>query len=260
MKFRNKLAACITLLVLLAASQAAARSASIVFWYPGEAGSTEDAQPIIDEFFSYLSKKLGDVTIHGRYYNSVNGGLQYIARRRPAVGIVSYAALTQYRDKLGGPSVIMATLPLPGGKATERYALVGRVKKLKPGAVLLSSEPLKKSFVKQHLFSELPGDAIITPTEQIFSGLKRIAAGELDAYAILTPIEAATLAKLKSPWAKELVVIERSESVPTARVLLFDPAWSDTQKLKRILADAGRDPEAKEILLELRLKGFENLK
>jgi len=256
MKQRLLLSLAMAAALAVLAARAEARSTSMVFWYPGEAGSSEQAQPIIDEFFKYISGKLGDITVHGRYYNTVEGGLGYIADRRPALGIVSFSALTQYRDKMGDPKVILATLPFPDGKPTERYALVGRGKDVKAGAIVMSSEPLETGFVRKHLFKDMPQNAVITPTDQLFSALKRISSGELDALAILTPTEAATLAKLTSVWTKGLTVIERSESVPTARVLLFDPSFADLKKLEEALLAAGKDPDAKDILLELRLKGF----
>ncbi len=242
--------------VSLAAFQAHAGNASMVFWYPGEAGSTEEAQPVLDEFLEYVSMKMGNLTIDGRYYNTVDGGLKYISQNKPIVGIVSFAAFSQNREKMGQAQVLLATLPLPKGAATERYAIVGTSKELKPGTKIISSEPMELAYVRENLFPKLPADAVVTPTAQIFAGLKKIAAKEMDAVAILTPIEAETLAKLSAGWAKSLVTIESSEIVPTARVLLFDPSWKDADKLRQVLIAAGSDPDAKELLLELRLKGF----
>jgi len=224
----RRIALCLLIIMALslASVQALARGAAMIFWYPGEAGSTEEAQPVLDDFLGYVSQKMGDVQIEGRYYNTVDAGLKFISEKRPAIGIVSYAALTQYADKLGAPSVFLATLPLPGGAATEKYAIVGRSKDLKPGVKILSSEP------------------------------KKISSGEMDAVAILTPIEASTLAQVSAEWARGLVQISVSENVPTARVLLFDPAWKDADRLRQVLIGAGSDPAAKDLLLELRLKGF----
>jgi len=254
----RRIALCLLIIMALslASVQALARGAAMIFWYPGEAGSTEEAQPVLDDFLGYVSQKMGDVQIEGRYYNTVDAGLKFISEKRPAIGIVSYAALTQYADKLGAPSVFLATLPLPGGAATEKYAIVGRSKDLKPGVKILSSEPMKLSYVREKLFAGLPQDAVMTPTSQIFSALKKISSGEMDAVAILTPIEASTLAQVSAEWARGLVQISVSENVPTARVLLFDPAWKDADRLRQVLIGAGSDPAAKDLLLELRLKGF----
>ncbi|MBN1283120.1 MAG: hypothetical protein JXA24_05025 [Proteobacteria bacterium] len=242
------------------AAGAHARAASMVFWYPGEAGSTEEAQPVLDDFLAYVGKKMGDVAITGRYYNTVDGGLKYIAQGKPAIGIVSFAALSQYGGEMGDPPVMLSTLPLPEGKPSERYALVGTKRELPPGARILSSEPLTLSYVRERLFPKLSADASVSSTTQLFSSLKKIASGEIDAFALLTPIEAKTLENLGSPWAKRLITVWRSESVPTAKVLLFDRSWKDAERLKEVLIGAGADPEAKELLQELRLKGFSALR
>lgn len=236
-------------------SLARAGSAEMVFWYPGEAGSTAEAQPVLDAFFDYLSKEMAPEKVSGKYFNSVKGGLDFIANRKPKAGIISFAAWTQNRARMGGAKPILATLPFPGGRVTESYTLVGAKKELHADATVYSSEPMKLDFVKAHLFSNIPSGAKLTQTERMFVKLKQLA-GEENAFAILTPIEAATFKKLKTDWSKSLKVIEKSRPVPTARVIVFGQGWKDSAKFSEVLLGAGKDPAAAEILEELRLKGF----
>lgn len=233
-----------------------AAGAKMLFWYPGEAGSTEEAQPVIDAFCDYLNQSLAPTSITGKYFNSVDGGLRYISGEKPKVGIVSYSAWTENRAKLGSAAVMLAALPLPGGKPTERYALAGSAKEIPAGAKIYSSEPLTQAFISQHLFADLPGDVAFEQTDRIFVKLKAIASGKENAFAILTPMEAFSLKKLSSPWTKPLRFLKESQAVPTARVVLFDPTWKQAPALSEALISSGKDPKASDILEEMRLKGF----
>jgi hypothetical protein len=246
-------------ILILAHASADAGAAKMLFWYPGEAGSTLEAQPVLDAFFAAVNKSIAPDAIAGSYFNTIDGGLAYLRKEKPAVGIVSAAAWAQQRDKLGAAKAILATLPLPGGTATERYALVGTASVIKPTAKLLSSEPMTIEFVRAQLFPKLPPAAVITQTPQMFSNLRKIAEGQLDAVALLTPTEAASLARLSAPWAKSLKVIAQSEPIATARVVLFDAGWTAVQKFKDALLSLGADPAAQPMLEEMRLKGFADL-
>jgi ABC-type phosphate/phosphonate transport system substrate-binding protein len=95
-----------------------------------------------------------------------------------------------------------------------------------------------------------------TQTPQILFKLKSIAEGATAGAAILTPNEGATLAKMTAPWTKSLSTIQRSQPVSTARVVLFSPIPKDADKLKQVMLNMRNDPEAKEILDEMRLAGF----
>jgi len=255
---KTTLATALLLALALAAGPARAQAgdAKMIFWYPGEAGSTEEAQPVIDAFFDYMNRSIAPESMSGQYFNTVKGGLDYISRHRPKVGIISWAAWAQNRKKLGGAKVIMATLPLPGGKETQTYSLVGAAKDVEPGSTIYSSEPFDANFVRQHLFPDLPEGVTIKQTEAIFMRIKKIGVGEEKGFAILTPTESSTLRKLKSDWAKSLKSVATSKAVPSARVVVFDGGWKGQEKFSKTLLTAGDDPGAAEILEEMRLKGF----
>jgi len=258
MKMKRTFAA-LTLLcaiTLSVAAHARAEEVKMVFWYPGEAGSTEEAQPVMDAFSDYVNGEMKPDQLKARYFNTVKGGLDYIASQKPKIGIISYAAWSQNRAKLGGADVFLATLPLPYGKELETYSLVGKGKDVPESAKVYSSEPFSSDFVRESLFPNFPAGASLSQTDRMFVKLKRIASGEEKALAILTPTEAATLSKLKSDWVKSIDTIERSKAVPTARVVVFDGGWKGKDKLSEILLDAEKDPKAADILEEMRLKGF----
>lgn len=249
-------ALCLAASLILHAGEASARQVRMLIWYPGEAGSTAEAEPVLEEFFGYLSAKIAPDSVTGKYFNSVAEGLAYLKRERPAVAIVSYAAWAQNRSALAASKPFLSTLPLPHGSAAERYSLVSRVTQLAPGTPILSSEPLGPGFARGELFPDLPADAKISGTPQMIAKLKEIGEGRLSAAAILTPSEAAALARLTAPWAQAIKVIGESRPVPTARVILLDENWPGALKLKEALLAGGGDPAAREILDEMRLKGF----
>ena len=104
--------------------------------------------------------------------------------------------------------------------------------------------------------ASLPADASVTHSDQLLLQLKKMGDGALDAIAILTPSEAASLKAVSAAWAQNLKVIGTSAPVPSARVWLLDPTWKGAEKFTAALLAAGSDPAARELLNEMRLKGF----
>lgn len=233
-----------------------ARVIKMVFWYPGEAGSTVEAQPILDEFCKYLNEQIAPDTVSGKYFNAVADGLAYIQKDKPGIGIVSFAAWAQNKDKLGDASVMLSVLPGPKGKNADIYTIVGANDKIGPTDQLLSSEPMSVQFARDNIFGSLPPTVRISQTPQMLMKLKTIADGGVSDKAILTPTEALSLSMISAEWAKKLKTIAQSKPVPTARVVLFDKKLPEASKLKDALLLSGRDPKAKEVMDEMRLKGF----
>ena len=232
-----------------------AKQLNMIFWYPGEAGTSEEAQPLIDAFLDYLNVKIAPDRLAGRYINTVEEGLSYIRTNNPCIGIVSYAAWMQNRQKFPKAAAVMSTLQTPGGGNTQRYALYGSVESVSPKATVLSSEPLSAKFVKTELFPDIPDGASFKQSPQMLFKLRAIGEGKSSYFAILTPSEAGALSRLSAPWASGLKRIALSKPVPTARVVLFDASF-DASRIMAALEAAGSDPKAAEILSELRLKGF----
>lgn len=235
---------------------ASAKAINMIFWYPGEAGSTEEAKPFLDLFFERVNRVIAPDKITGKYFNTVAEGLNYIKVDKPKVGIISYSAWVQNKNDLKGATQILSTLTLPDGKNTEHYALVEAASNKNSRLPLISSEPLSISFIKEHLFSGLCGCTKASQDSQIFLSLKKIAGGELKSFAILAPMEAKALANLSSPWSKELRVAAKSRAIPSAPVVLFEPEWKGASKFKEALLNMESDEEGRELLKELRLRGF----
>ncbi len=253
----RKLALYLLIFILaLFASAKTFASDTIIFWYPGEAGSTEEAQPILNEFVSYLGKKDDTLKLTAKYFNTTESGLDFIQKNKPSIGIVSFAAWEEHKKDFPEAEPILITKPLPDGNTTQEYFLVGANDKPINNIIVYSTEPLTKNLIQEKLKLADHYTIIAKQTDQILQKLKAIGSGELDALAILTPIEGATLLKIKSDWSKKIKVLKKSEPVPTAGVILFTPDANLKTKLQDELIKLDADPEAKDLLAELRLMGF----
>jgi len=248
----------VTALTLFVTSAAHARTAKMIFWYPGEAGSTEEAQGLLDELFEYLKKKNSKLDIKGAYFNTVSGGKSYIKKDKPSIGIISYPAYVMNKSDLGGASPVLATLPWPAGKKMQTYVLVGKKPLADNGETIYMSEPLSRSFITQHLYPDLPKSLKLEQTSGVLSKLKKMGKGEIKGYALLTATEYYTLSKMKAEWAMELTINDRakpSKPIPSARVVVFG-SYKEKEALISTLMGMQSCSEGKAILEELRLKGF----
>lgn len=241
---------------MLVSKVALSAGETIVFWYPGEAGTTEEAQPVLDTFLGYVSGKVKTVELGGRYFNTTEAGLAFINKQKPSIGIISYSAWEANKARFPSAKVWLATNPLPHGQKQENYMLAGKGPVPNANVTVFSSEPLDNEFIKNQLgFTQLK-DFKPQPTTQILFKLKSIAEGIASGIAILSPTEGATFQKMSAPWTKSLQIIAKSKPVPTARVVIFNPPLKDEANLKNIFLNLRNDPEAKEILEDLRLVGF----
>lgn len=252
----------------------------MLFWYPGEAGSTAEAQNTLDAFFEFINKRITPDKVIGKYFNNVAAGLNFIKQSKPSFGILSFAAYEINKDKLGAVKVIMQTMPLPAGKETEIYTIVGKGQKpASQNFPLYTKQPLTLEFAQTYIFDVgrpaffLVRRAVVaevgegSPTEvghpnlvpNILPLLKDLASGLKTGGAILQPMEYFTLQRLNQPWTKELSVWHTSKPVPSAPLVIFGPAAMPlAQKLKDVLRSMPEDPEGIQILETLRLKGFSN--
>jgi len=260
MKIKRILFAFIAIILWSNTCQALPTNARFAFFYPGEAGSSKEAQPILNAFSEYIDDRISPYAVVCKYYNKLDEGLELIKKANMQLGIISYSTWIQYRAQLPDGTAWLATLPLPGGEQYEAYSMVSREGMPKAGSKIFTSEPLGYKFIQEHLFPNLAGGVKLTRTKQMLFKLKEIAEGKVKGSAILTPMEAYTLSKLSAPWVMNLKMIQTSNKVPTARVVVFDPVWKGRKRLKQVLLKAAKDTEAADILAELRLKGFAEIK
>ena len=255
MKFQKILAG-LVLAFLLTGNRAVAKDIQMIFWYPGEAGTTEMARPTLDLFFDYINAIIVPDKITGQYFNTTKDGLSFIKGKSPTLGIISFATFSEHVGKLGKVSVLLKTLPLPAGKTSEEYVIVGKgPRPANWNTALFSKQPLTLDFVKKYILPTSDSPQIVT-VPAILPLLRDLSTGAKSGGAILKPTEYFAFKNLDQPWTKELALWQTSPAVPTAPVVLFGDGSALTEKIKKIMVDMSADPEGIAILNELRLKGF----
>lgn len=238
------------LAVILSSQAAYSKTNWLLFWYPGGAGSAAEAQPYLDAFTSYLNEKDSSVQLKALYVNDENAGSKFIADSKPIAAIISYPLWIKIRSTLKDAQKWLTCKPLPAGTVFEKYTLA--YASSTPSAIY-SSFPLSTEFGKM-IFKDFPAGAKFVQTRRMLATLKTIAEGSGD-WAILTADEAASLKSIKSEWKAKLKLRE-STPVSAALFVTFGNGATTLQKLKGILTSMESDPEAADILVELRLKGF----
>jgi len=252
-----KLIVLVIFVILSSRAFAEGQTLKMIFWYPGEAGSTTEAQSFIDTFFEYLNKEIAPYKISGKYFNSTSEGLAYIKSDRPQLGIASLAAYTINKDKLGGAEILLQTLPLPDGAATEKMVIVGKGPRPTDfNGVLFSKQPLTDRFVSEKIFAGAYTPKV-TVVRNIIPTLKEISSGEKKGGILLQPMEYYTLKKMSQPWTKELSLWYTSLPIPSAPLVIFNEISQQLkEKIKNTLLKMPGNPSGIAILNELRLAGF----
>lgn len=224
----------------------------MLFWYPGGAGSTEEAKPVLDLFCEELNSNISNLDMKCIYVNSNEGGLTLIKKNKPEIAIISHLAWIKHSSKLSNSRVILATNPIPQGVSTETFTLVG--KDPKQAEVIYTTEPYGEDYIKKFMFPSLTKPFKNIATGQLLMTLKKISSGEINALAILSPLEAKTLESIQQEWKKNLNTISKSNPVPSARVVILKEGWRFEKQFFDLLL--GMKDKSKELLEELHLKGF----
>lgn len=247
----------ITIFALAAVVQA--KDYKFVFWYPGEAGTAEQAQPVLDALFDYLNKKIDGATFSGKYLNTDKAGLSYIKNSKPEFGILSSLAIDQNKSSLTSHSIIARTKPLPLGTTTEEYCIVGfKADWTVPSTLTVyTSLPISDSFFKKHFMTNFSSKVEIKRTDAMLKTLKELSStNSSQAVALLTPFEKFSIDRMKSDWTKNIRPIQTCQTFPTAPLVFFGSKPEITDKLLTTLKEMNTDPEGKQILKTLRLVGF----
>lgn len=237
---------------------ARAESYRFVFWYPGGAGSTTLAQPVMDLFAAYLQQHTGQQW-QARYFQGLAGGYQYAKTQRPSFGIVSEIVRQRYGSALQ-LRPLLATRPAPHGKTQEARFLLRSRCPATSTTTLYVAEPTSVAQLRRDFSADtvqgLGTGLKIVETQQLLEMVKGNAAGQCH-HVLLNEREWGTMQQLKTPWAQGLQAIKSTRSMPTPRVVQFgtvDPSLAT--KLRGVLRAMANDPEGRQILAELHLVGF----
>lgn len=219
----------------------------------------EEAQPILDKFFSLIQKSGGPI-IQGTYYSSKEEGLKALANAHLAIVSPPLFDELQNQKKI---QTILYTLPLASqGPNDFYYFLVHQDSPkniLENKLIVYSSEPLGESFLKEKIFSKwkIPLNLENKSASQILSVLRKVAQKETIGGVLLNNFEYQSFEKTNLEWKKNLKTIYQSPSLSSAPLISLKNLPEDQkQLLTESLLKMNKTKEGKEILETLRLKGF----
>ncbi|MCF8146466.1 MAG: phosphate/phosphite/phosphonate ABC transporter substrate-binding protein [Deltaproteobacteria bacterium] len=224
---------------------------------PGQPGSAEDAQPVMDALAAYIHQKEGlDRPVKGRYYNELDPALDFLHNRPPAWGIVSLGFYSEAADTFQ-MTAIAATRP--GGHAKDIWRLV--VSKEKSGGwKTLKGKVLGNMLFERDaaacLLFDIPADRLpftLEGTFQPLRSLRKVARGDADG-AVLDRTQYEAVKAL--PLAKDITVVHTSRELPASPVVWFGDPDARARDLAAILLGMKEDGDAQTLLKLLQTDGF----
>lgn len=236
---------------------------ALVFCAPGYPGTTEEAQPRMDDIAAALAESAGWKTgLKATYFPSEKAGLARFA----------------------DPDVVLALVPLPfflahaaelkltprlavvqqGLEATQTWSLVAKKGTVKSaadldGATIFSTAGYAPDFVTKVAlqgFGPVPASAKVTTGGQVLSALRKAAQGKEKLVVVLDSEQAAALPSL--PFAGDLEVVHVSPKVPVAVVATLGDRLSaaDWKSVSGAFTKLGAGEKGKAALEGVRLTGF----
>jgi hypothetical protein len=224
---------------------------------PGQPGTPQEAQPVMDALAAYIQKKMGPgVTIKGSYFNELDPALDVLHNRRPTWGIVR---LGFYSEQAINFQMTALASTRPGGCDKDIWRLV--VSRDAPGdwkalhGKVLGNMLFEREAAACLLFG-LPSARLpftLQGTFQPLRSLRNVIRGKA-AGAVLDRTQYAAVQAL--PLAKEIKVIHTSRELPASPVVWFGVPDLRTQGLASILLGMKEDKDAETLLKLLQTDGF----
>jgi len=235
----------------------------LLVFYPGGAGTAEDAAAVMKEFGAALAKGAGwpEGALRVTYENDLQLGLGAIQKDKPGFALVGLPVYLSQAAKL---KMKLVTQSLPGGRKTDSYYILGRKdgpKNLQgaKGLKLVSNQLYDKTFISRCV---LGGQNV----EQFFK-LKEVSSGLRAIKSVVGEEKKADLVLLDQHQhdslgaldeAKLLQLVHRSPDLPTAPLVALEgvAADADIAAIKKALLGLAGNPAAKDLLETMTLKGF----
>ncbi len=231
---------------------------------PGYPSSTEEAQPVMDDFARALTAAAGSSSeLAAAYHPTLDGGLALLDRESTTLAIVPLPFYLRYRSRFG----LEAELEVVASVADrETWSLVARRGAI-TGPRSLSGFRLEAiagyapAFVRRvalEAWGEIPDDVEIGFSSRVLSALRKTARGD-NLAVLLDTGQAEALVRL--PFADDLEVVARS--APMVGTVLCRVAGRqggpDETSLRKGLLKFGETDEGRALLKTMRLSGFREL-
>lgn len=224
---------------------------------PGQPGSPEEAQPVMEALAAYIRKKAGhEAAVKGSYFNELDPALDFLHNRRPTWGIVGLGFYSEHAAVFQ-MTAIAATRPGGYGKDIWRLvvsregcvdwkALHGKVM----GNMLFEGE------AAACLLFGMPAARLpfaLEGTFQSLRSLRNVVRGKA-AGVVLDRTQYEAVRAL--PLAKEINVIHTSGELPASPVVWFGEPDVRARDLAAILLGMKEDGNAQTLLKLLQTDGF----
>ncbi len=228
-----------------------------IFWYPGESGNTEQAQPLMDLFAEYLDSRLPGTKWTAIYIPTEGAGKKLISNGKITAGIVSHLMITRYAKSLRMTRFASVRL-LPNGDTTEFWQLVSGPCQTPPQTYrMFASEPLTPADLTDNFRERITIPTQIHPTTNLLAILRRIGQGSCD-NVVISGRTWDTINSLQLPWSRSLRATASLKPHPSPGVVILRSASKGSiLRLLTVLRHMDEDQEGKEILTELRLAGID---
>jgi len=260
MTFKTTSAICFlaaAVLIFFSAMGMAADSLNFAVIQPGQPGTPEEAQPVMDALAAHIQEKTGNgVVVRGAYFNQIEPALEFLCKEAPEWGIIRLGFYSAHARKFN-MTPLAATRP--GGRNKDMWrllvtregpgdwkALTGRVR----GNMLF--EPAAAACL---LFG-LPPDRLPFRLEGTFRPLRSVRdviRGKI-AGAVLDGVQYEAIQAL--PSAEKMTVAHTSPDLPSSPVIWFGEMDDAARQLRAILLSMKEDPDAKTLLKLLQTDGF----
>jgi hypothetical protein len=224
---------------------------------PGQPGTSEEAQPVMDALAAYIRKKMRtEVTIKGTYFNKLDSALDFLHNRRPAWGIVRLGFYSEQADVF--PMTSLASTR-PGGCKKDMWRLV--VSKEGPGdwkslkGRILGNMLFERDAASCLLFG-VPSDRLPFTLEGTFHPLRSLRSVSKGKAAGVVLDRSQHEAVRALPLVNEIRVIHTSRELPTSPVVWFGKPDKRAQDLTAILLKMKEDGDAQTLLKLLQTDGF----
>lgn len=245
------------LLVVTAGTASAGEAFDFVVIQPGQPGTTEDAQPVMDALATYVGQKLGaGVTVQGRYFNQAESAAAYLSGRHPSWGIVSLGYYLAHADA-EGMTPLAATRP--GGADSDVWRLLAAaegpddwqsLRGTVAGTMLFEPEVAARLMFATSV-DKLPFR--LEGTSRPLRALRAVLRGQ----GCGVMLDASQYEAVQAlPLVSGLKVVATSEPLPTAVVVAFGAPGPLHDRLRALLLAMREDPAAGEMLQLLQTEGF----
>ena len=236
---------------------AAADNIDFAVIQPGQPGTTQDAQPVMDELASYLQKKLGTTSaLRGYYFNDLKDALSFVDQAPPRWAIVS---LDFYAEEGSRLALTPIASTRPSGFEKDTWRLVVHKDRSddwqtvqgKIWGTMLFDRRAAACLAFGRNPDKLPFRLV--GTFRPLKALRATARGK-GAGVVLDRMQYKSMKSL--PLADKIKIIHTSEDLPTSPVVSFGSPDQLTNQLAEVLRKMERDPEADQLLQLLMTAGF----